>query len=343
MTSLTIRTPDDLHVHLRDEEMLPETVASTGRCFKRAIAMPNLMPPITTTKMAIDYAARIRAACPEGMQLEPMVPLFLTNNTTREEIFAAKEAGLVASKLYPSGATTNSDGAVDSLETMDHVFEAMSEAGMLLLIHGEATDESIDIFDREKVFIEDSLMRIVDTFPNLKVVMEHITTKDAVEYVEGARAGVAATITPHHLLMNRNDMLVGGIKPHNYCLPVLKRGTHQVALRETITKGSPKFFLGTDSAPHVKARKETSCGCAGCYSAWSAIELYAEVFEQMGCLDLLEDFASHYGADFYGIPRNEGTITLNREEWTVPNVVTMSNGEDIVPFYAGRKLHWKLT
>lgn len=342
MTTLTIRTPDDWHLHLRDGDMLPETVPATARCFQRAIVMPNLVPPVTTAEMALAYRQRILDARPQGSSFEPLVTLYLTNDTSIEQIKTAKEAGIIAAKLYPAGATTNSAAAVKQLEAMYPVFEAMEQVGMLLLVHGEVTDSHIDIFDREKEFIDQKLTHIVQRFPNLKVVFEHITTGDAAQFVTEASANVAATITPQHLLLNRNDLLVGGVRPHNYCLPVLKRNTHQAALREVVKSGSPKFFLGTDSAPHAKDAKENACGCAGCYSAWSAIELYAHVFEELGALDKLEGFASHYGPDFYGLPRNEGTITLVREDWTIPNEIMLPNGKPIVPFFAGQTVHWKL-
>ena len=268
--------------------------------------------------------------------------LYLTNGTTREDIIAAKQVGTVAAKLYPAGATTNSDAAVKSLDPLFPIFEEMQKQGMLLLIHGEVTDDHIDIFDREKEFIDRNLTRIVATFPELKIVFEHITTKDAVDFVVSANDNVAATITPQHLLLNRNDMLVGGIRPHNYCLPVLKRNIHQQALREIVATGNKKFFLGTDSAPHEKDMKESACGCAGCYSAWSAIELYAHVFDELDALDKLEGFASHHGADFYGLPRNHGTITLVKEDWTIPDQIILPNGNPIVPFFAGQNCTWKL-
>ena len=342
MTRLTIQTPDDWHLHLRDGDMLPETVAATARCFSRAIIMPNLVPPVTTAEMALAYRDRILAAVPEGKSFNPLMTLFLTNNTSAEEIREAKAKGILACKMYPAGATTNSDAAVKQLEAMYPVFEAMSEAGMLLLIHGEVTDKHIDIFDREKAFIDEKLVHIVERFPDLKIVFEHITTGDAAAFVAGASDNIAATITPQHLLLNRNDLLVGGVKPHNYCLPVLKRSTHQQALRDAVLTGSPKFFLGTDSAPHAKEAKESACGCAGCYSAWGAIELYAQVFEELGALDKLEGFASHYGPDFYGLDRNAGTITLEKQEWTVPDEIILPDGRPIVPFFAGQTLDWKL-
>jgi dihydroorotase len=342
MTTLTLQTPDDWHLHFRDGDILKETVAATVRCFQRAIVMPNLVPPVTNAQMALSYKQRILDAAPKGSSFEPLMTIYLTNTTTAADIRAAKQAGIPAAKLYPAGATTNSDAAVSALESLSPIFEAMSEAGMLLLVHGEITDHDVDIFDREKGFIDRHLSIIAQSFPSLKIVFEHITTKDAVAFVQAASDNVAATITPQHLLLNRNDLLVGGIHPHNYCLPVLKRNTHQQALREVIASGSKKFFLGTDSAPHEKQRKESACGCAGCYSAWSAIELYAQVFEELDCLDKLEGFASHYGADFYGLPRNEGTITLRREEWQIPEEIILPNGNPIVPFFAGKTLHWKL-
>ncbi|MBT1451187.1 dihydroorotase [Glaciecola sp. XM2] len=340
---ITIQTPDDWHLHFRDGEMLHETVPATARCFRRAIAMPNLVPPVTTTEMALAYKQRIHDATPKGSLFEPLVTLYLTNGTTSEEIRKAKQNGIVASKLYPAGATTNSDAAVKGIKALYPVFETMQEVGMLLLIHGEVTEGEIDIFDREKAFIDRYLTDIVNHFPDLKVVFEHITTKDAVDFVLAASDNVAATITPQHLLLNRNDLLAGGIRPHNYCLPVLKRNTHQQALREAVKSGSKKFFLGTDSAPHEKHNKESACGCAGCYSAWSAIELYAKVFEDLDAIDKLEGFASHYGPDFYGLERNSGTITLSKEPWSVPSIVKLSTGDDIVPFFAGESLAWKLT
>ncbi len=340
--SITLRTPDDWHLHLRDGEMLRETVAATARCFRRAIAMPNLVPPVTNANMAEAYRARILEARPQGSQFEPLMTLYLTDQTTARDIAEAKQAGIIAAKLYPAGATTNSSAAVKTLAALYPVFEAMAEQGMLLLVHGEVTHSDVDIFDREKAFIDEHLRHIVEKFPSLKVVFEHITTADAAQFVMQGPDRLAATITPQHLLLNRNDLLVGGIRPHNYCLPVLKRNTHQLALQDAIKTGSPKFFLGTDSAPHEKHRKESSCGCAGCYSAWSAIELYAEIFDALGILDKLENFASHYGADFYGLERNSGTITLIREAWRVPEEIALESGASIVPFYAGQQLKWKL-
>lgn len=342
MQTITILRPDDWHLHFRDNDMLSETVPATARCFKRAIVMPNLVPPVTTTELALAYRSRILDARPVGSDFEPLVTLYLTNNTTSQDIREAKQAGIVACKLYPAGATTNSAAAVEGIEALYPVFETMAEEGVLLLIHGEVTDSHIDIFDREKCFIDQHLSKIVDAFPTLKVVFEHITTKDAADFVLASSANVAATITPQHLLLNRNDLLVGGVKPHNYCLPVLKRNTHQQALRAVVAAGSEKFFLGTDSAPHEKHAKESACGCAGCYSAWSAIELYAEVFEQLGAMDKLEGFASIFGPQFYGLPVNQDTITLSKQSWDVPQEITLPNGNPIVPFYAGQTLNWKL-
>lgn len=342
MTSITIQTPDDWHLHFRDGDMLNETVPATARCFKRAIVMPNLVPPVTTTDMALSYRNRILKAAPKGSDFNPLVTLFLTDKTSAEEIRKAKDNGIVASKMYPAGATTNSDAAVKGIKALYPVFEAMQEVGMLLLIHGEVTESHIDIFDREALFIDTYLRDIVKDFPALKIVFEHITTKDASDFVLESSDNVAATITPQHLLLNRNDLLVGGVRPHNYCLPVLKRNTHQQALRAVVKAGSPKFFLGTDSAPHEKHKKESACGCAGCYSAWSAIELYAQVFEDLDAIDKLEGFASHYGPDFYGLARNEGTITLNKQQWEIPESIDLANGDDIVPFFAGQSINWKL-
>ena len=342
MTHLTIQTPDDLHVHLRDGDMLSETVAATARSFARATVMPNLVPPVTKATDAIAYRKRIQAAQAADSSFEALLTLYLTNQTSADDIIAAKAAGVIAGKLYPAGATTNSDAGVSSLDAMYPVFEAMAEHGLLLLIHGEVTEQHIDIFDREKAFIDQYLIAIVKAFPSLKIVLEHITTKEAADYVSSGPDNVAASITPQHLLLNRNDLLVGGIRPHNFCLPILKRNTHQEALRAVVASGSKKFFLGTDSAPHEKSRKESACGCAGCYSAWSAIELYAQVFDDLGCIDKLEAFASHHGADFYGLTRNQGQITLVREDWMVPTEITLPNGNPIVPFYAGETLHWKL-
>jgi dihydroorotase len=342
MNEITIQTPDDWHLHFRDGDMLKETVPATARCFQRAIVMPNLVPPVTNAQMVNDYRQRILTARPEGSSFEPLMTLYLTNSTTKQDIIDAKAAGTIAAKLYPAGATTNSDAAVSALKSLYPVFEAMQEEGMLLLIHGEVTDNHIDIFDREKVFIDQHMKPITENFPNLKIVFEHITTKDAGDFVFAANSNVAATITPQHLLLNRNDLLVGGIRPHNFCLPVLKRNIHQEALRKYVATGSSKFFLGTDSAPHEKHKKESACGCAGCYSAWSALELYTQVFDDLGALDKLEGFASHHGADFYGLPRNQGTVTLVKEDWQVPDEITLPSGDPIVPFFAGQTVSWKV-
>lgn len=340
--TLTILMPDDWHLHFRDGAMLNETVPATARCFQRAIVMPNLVPPVTTAADAAEYEKRILAARPEGSDFTPLMTLYLTDKTSPEEIAKAKAQGVVAAKLYPAGATTNSSAAVNSVDALQPVFEAMAEQGMLLLIHGEVTEKHIDIFDREKEFINTHLKRIVSNNPNLKVVLEHITTADAVEFVLSASDNVAATVTPQHLLLNRNDLLVGGVRPHNFCLPVLKRNTHQQALRQAVASGTSKIFLGTDSAPHEKSKKESACGCAGCYSAWSAIELYAQVFEDLDALDKLEAFASHHGPDFYGLPRNTKTLTLIKKDWTVPEEIALPTGEPIVPFFAGQTVSWQV-
>ncbi|WP_418642854.1 dihydroorotase [Vibrio chaetopteri] len=341
MTTLTITRPDDWHVHLRDGDVLKDTVRDISRYNGRALIMPNTIPPVTDTEMALAYKARIMAEQPSE-QFEPLMALYLTDNTTPDEIRKAKASGaVVAAKLYPAGATTNSDSGVTSAKNIYHVLEAMEEVGMLLLVHGEVTTHEVDIFDREKEFLDTVLAPIVNDFPNLKIVLEHITTADAANFVKNANDNVAATITAHHLLYNRNHMLVGGIKPHFYCLPILKRGTHQQALIEAATNGSKKFFLGTDSAPHAKGKKEAACGCAGSYTAHAAVELYAEVFEQEGKLENLEGFASHNGPDFYGLPRNTDTVTLEKAEWNVPE--TMPFGSDIVvPIRGGETVNWKV-
>ena len=343
MTELQLAMPDDWHLHLRDGALLDETVPATARAFARTIVMPNLVPPVLDATVAMAYRQRIEAARPAGSTFTPLMTLYLTDHTTAEMIHAAHDAGVVAVKLYPAGATTHSDLAVTSLDRLDPVFEALAELEMPLLIHGEVTDEQVDIFDRERVFIERHLVPMVSRYPRLKVVMEHITTAQAAEFVLAASDRVAATITPQHLLMNRNHLLVGGIRPHNYCLPVLKRRRHQEALQQVAISGNPKFFLGTDSAPHLQGRKESPCGCAGCYSAPAALELYAEIFEQLGALDKLEAFASHFGADFYGLPRNRGSVTLTREPWQVPERVQLADGQVLVPYWAGQMLNWRLT
>ncbi|MDW6005302.1 dihydroorotase [Vibrio mangrovi] len=342
MTTLTLTRPDDWHVHLRDGEVLEDTVRDISRYNGRALIMPNTVPPTTTTAMAQAYRQRIMDAQPRA-GFSPLMSLYLTDKTSPEEIKQAKSSGLVvAAKLYPAGATTNSDSGVTSVKNIYPVLKAMQDVGMLLLIHGEVTTNDVDIFDREATFLKQVLAPIVQDFPELKIVVEHITTADAVEFVTQAGANVAATITAHHLLYNRNHMLVGGIKPHYYCLPILKRNTHQQALIQAATSGNPKFFLGTDSAPHAKGNKENACGCAGSYTAHAAIELYAEVFEQAGKLEFLEGFASHHGPDFYGLPRNTETITLVKEPWQVPEVMPFGS-ETVVPIRAGETIAWQVT
>ncbi|WP_394174452.1 dihydroorotase [Thalassotalea litorea] len=341
MTTLTITRPDDWHVHLRDGNVLPDTVRDIGRYFGRAIVMPNLVPPVMTTEQAIGYYERIQKVN-ESKIFEPLMVLYLTDNTTSEDIREAKASGKVfAAKLYPAGATTNSASGVTDIKNIYSVLETMQEEDLPLLLHGEVTDSHIDIFDREKEYIERILTPVVAKFPTLRIVLEHITTKDAVDFVNQAGANVAATITAHHLLFNRNHMLVGGIRPHYFCLPVLKRNIHQQALIEAATSGSSKFFLGTDSAPHTKEAKESACGCAGSYTAHAAIELYAEVFEQENALDKLEGFASFHGPDFYKLPRHTDTITLVKASWSVPE--TMPFGDDtVVPIRAGEEIQWQV-
>ncbi len=341
MTTLTLTRPDDWHVHLRDGAQLKDTVRDISRYMGRAIIMPNLMPPATCTDTALEYRARIMAAGPQG-NFDPLMVLYLTDNTTPDEVRKAKASGLIyAAKLYPAGATTNSASGVTDIKNIYPVLEAMQDVGMLLLLHGEVTDSQIDIFDREKAYIETILCQVVQDFPGLKIVLEHITTKDAAEFVAAAADNVAATITAHHLLFNRNHMLAGGIRPHYYCLPILKRNTHQQALIEAATSGSAKFFLGTDSAPHGQHAKETACGCAGAYTAHAAIELYAEAFEAAGALDKLEAFASFNGPDFYGLPRNSDTITLVKESWDVPSTYPLGE-HHVVPIRADDQIHWKV-
>ncbi len=339
---LTLLRPDDWHIHLRDGALLPHTVGDAARTFGRAIVMPNLVPPVRNAGEADAYRRRILAARPAGRAFEPLMVLYLTDHTRPEDIREAKASGFVhGAKLYPAGATTHSDSGVTRLELIFPVLETMAEVGLPLLVHGEVTRAEIDVFDREKTFIDEHLSRVVERFPTLKVVFEHITTRDAAQFVESAPATVGATITAHHLLYNRNHMLVGGIRPHFYCLPILKRNVHQEALLDAATSGNPKFFLGTDSAPHPRHAKEAACGCAGCYTAYAALELYAEAFEQRDALNRLEAFASHYGADFYGLPRNRDTVTLVREEWNAPKELPL--GEHVViPLRAGEPLRWRL-
>jgi len=342
MHSLTITRPDDWHLHLRDGGALKAVLPDTARQFARAIVMPNLRPPVTTTALAIEYRERILNALPVGANFEPLMTLYLTDNTTAEEIERAKASGIVHGvKLYPAGATTNSDSGVTNLGHCVKALEAMEKVGMPLLAHAEVTDSDVDVFDRERVFIERNMIPLLKKFPNLKVVFEHITTQDAADFVTQASSNVAATVTAHHLLMNRNDMFKGGIQPHHYCLPILKREEHRVALVKAATSGNPKFFLGTDSAPHAKHTKEAACGCAGMYTAHTAMELYAEAFDLAGALDKLEGFASFYGADFYGLPRNTEQITLVRESWKVPASLPYE-GDVLVPLRAEQMLSWKM-
>lgn len=341
--TLTITRPDDWHIHLRDGEGLKFVAPDAAKQFARAIVMPNLRPPVTNSQLALAYYQRIMDALPAGANFEPLMTLYLTDNTTADDIIQAKESGKVtAVKLYPAGATTNSDSGVTDLKNCAEALNAMQEVGMPLLIHGEVTDAEIDVFDREKVFIDRHLKTVVERYPDLKIVFEHITTKDAAEFVANAGKNIAATITAHHLLMNRNDIFKGGIRPHHYCLPILKREAHRQALIEAAISDSGKFFLGTDSAPHPKGAKESDCGCAGMYTAHAAIELYAEVFDAVDALDKLEAFASFYGPDFYGLPRNMDTITLVKQSWQVPDSYPY-DGDVLVPLRAGAEIAWKLT
>lgn len=343
MTSqLTLTRPDDWHLHVRDGAALAAVVPHTAAQFARALIMPNLRPPVTTTEHATAYKDRILAALPPGTAFEPLMSLYLTDNLPPKEIVRAKAAGVVACKLYPAGATTNSDAGVTDLRKTYKTLEAMQREGVLLLVHGEVTDPGTDVFDREAVFVERQLIPLRRDFPELKIVMEHITTKEAAQYVHDADRFLAATITAHHLLYNRNAIFTGGIRPHYYCLPVLKREVHRQALVEAATSGSAKFFLGTDSAPHPAHLKEHAAGCAGCYTAHAAMELYAEAFDAAGALDKLEGFASFHGPDFYGLPRNTGTLTLRREAWTVPETVPFGEAQ-LKPLRGGETLAWKVT
>jgi dihydroorotase len=344
MKRLTLTRPDDWHIHLRDGDALPMTANDAARWARRAIVMPNLVPPVRTVADAAAYRQRILdALTPENASFEPLMTLYLTDETSADDIAEAAASDFVhAVKLYPAGATTNSQAGVSDLSSLYPTFEAMQQHDLPLLIHGEVTDSEIDIFDREKVFIDRHLIPIAETFPSLRIVFEHITTADAVSFVVGARAGVAATITAHHLLYNRNHMLAGGIRPHYYCLPILKRNIHQEALRRAATSGNPRFFLGTDSAPHPREAKESPCGCAGCYTAHAALELYAEVFEEEGALNRFEAFASHHGPDFYRLPRNTDTVTLEQIEQKVPEQLAYGDGT-LAPLRAGEALRWTLT
>lgn len=342
MNKITLTRPDDWHLHLRDGDALKAVLPDTARRFARAVVMPNLRPPVTNVQLAAEYRQRVLSALPKGAQFEPLMTLYLTDNTSVKDVEEAKASGFVkAFKLYPAGATTNSDSGVTSLDKCASALSAMESLGVPLLVHAEVTDADVDVFDRERVFIDRHMKPLLTKYPKLKIVFEHITTKDAAEFVMSAPANVAATITPHHLLMNRNAMFTGGIRPHHYCLPVLKREEHRLALVKAATSGSPKFFLGTDSAPHAKSAKEAACGCAGMYSAHAGIELYAEAFEAVGALDKLEAFASFYGADFYGLPRNKEQITLVKEPWTVSESIAYA-GDALVPLRAGQTVAWKL-
>ena len=340
MSELVITRPDDWHLHLRDGAVMADVVPHTARQFARAIVMPNLRPPVTTAAQAVAYRQRIEAAVPEGLTFTPLMTLYLTDNLAPDEIKRAKEAGVVALKLYPAGATTNSDAGVTDIRKTYKTLEAMQAQGLLLLVHGEVTDAEIDLFDREAVFIDRVLQPLRRDFPELKIVFEHITTKEAAAYVAQGDARLGATITAHHLLYNRNAIFQGGIRPHYYCLPVLKREEHRRALVAAATGGHPRFFLGTDSAPHPSQLKEHASGCAGCYTALSALELYAEAFEAVGALDQLEALASFHGPDFYGLPRNTGTVTLRREEWTLPQTLPFG-GAPLKPLRAGETLAWR--
>ncbi len=342
MNKITITRPDDWHLHLRDGGYMQAVVPDSARRFARAIIMPNLKPPVTSAALALEYRDRIRAALPAGSGFEPLMTLYLTDNTQPEEIRKAKQSGAAhAVKYYPAGATTNSDSGVTDLGKCHGVFEAMEACGMPLLVHGEVTDPAVDIFDRERVFLERVLAPLIERFTRLRVVVEHITTREAARFVASAPPRIAATITAHHLLLNRNALFAGGIRPHHYCLPVLKREEHRQALVEAAASGSPKFFLGTDSAPHARHTKETDCGCAGIYTAHAGIELYAEAFDAAGALERLEGFASHFGPDFYGLPRNTGSITLVREAWNVPKELPFQR-DRLVPFRGGGSVTWKI-
>lgn len=343
-TTLTLIRPDDWHLHLRDGKQMQDVLPDTAKRFARAIVMPNLRPPITTVEQAIAYRERILAALPISLKARfiPLMTLYLTDSTLPAEIETARKSAVVhAVKLYPAGATTNADAGVTDITQCFATLEMMEQLGIPLLVHGEVTDPDIDVFDREKIFIDRVLRRIVQRFPSLRIVFEHITTREAIEFVYAASGNIAATITAHHLLLNRNALFAGGIRPHHYCLPVLKREIHRLALIEAATSGNPKFFLGTDSAPHPLSAKESTCGCAGIYTAHAAIELYAEVFEQAGALDKLEGFASFHGADFYHLPRNTDTLRLVKDSWTVPTQIKFGK-ESLVPLRAGGKVSWKI-
>ena len=339
---LTLTRPDDWHLHVRDGAALRDVLAHTARQFARAIIMPNLQPPVTTTAQALAYRERILAALPAGSGFQPLMTLYLTDRTAAADINAAVASGLVqAVKLYPAGATTHSDAGVTDIRNTYPALEAMLEQGMPLLVHAEVTDPEVDVFDREQVFINRILEPLTVRYPGLKIVLEHATTREGIDFVKSAPDTVAATITAHHLLLNRNAMFRGGLQPHAYCLPVLKRETHREALLEAAISGNRKFFLGTDSAPHARERKESSCGCAGIYTAHAALELYAQAFEDAGALQRLEDFASHFGPDFYGLPRNTASVTLEKTDWQVPASYALGDST-LVPMHAGQTLHWRL-
>ena len=341
--TLTLRRPDDWHLHLRDGAALAAVLPHTAAQFARAIVMPNLKPPVTTVAAAAAYRSRILAARPAGSDFEPLMTLYLTDNTAPDEITLARGSGFVhGCKLYPAGATTNSDSGVTDIRKLDAVLARMAEVGLPLLVHGEVTDPQVDVFDREARFIDDILVPLRQRLPQLRIVFEHITTRAAVGFVRSASTGVAATLTPQHLLMNRNDLFTGGIRPHHWCLPVLKRETDRVALLEAATSGDARFFLGTDSAPHARLTKEAACGCAGIYSAHAALELYAEAFDEAGALQHLEAFASLNGPAFYGLPANERRVTLQRRGWTVPQHYPFADGDTLVPLRAGGRMAWTL-
>lgn len=340
--TLAITRPDDWHIHLRDGEHLVQTVTDCSRYLGRALVMPNLVPPVTTTIEAIAYYDRIKQHIPIDSHFAPMMTLYLTDSTTKNEIIKAKKTNrIIGCKLYPQGVTTNAEAGVDQIEALYPIFEEMAEQNLVLNIHGETSDSAADIFYRETLFIEQTLAPICKQFPQLRIVLEHISTKAAVEFVESHNANLAATITPHHLLFNRNDLLSGGIKPHYYCLPILKKQEDQKALINAAISGNPKFFMGTDSAPHAKNKKESACGCAGIYSAHASVEFYAHVFDKHDALDKLEAFTSHFGADFYQLPRNHNKITLIKQDWTVPSSLTYADNE-LIPLWAGQTLNWKV-
>ena len=343
MDRLTLIRPDDWHLHLRDGAAMQAVLADTARCFGRAIVMPNLKPPVRTTQEALAYRSRILTALPAGSRFTPLMTLYLTDDTSADEIARAKRSGAIHGvKFYPAGATTHSDAGVTRISRCYGALERMAEIGLPLLVHGEVTDPEVDIFDREHVFIEEILSPLLARLPTLKIVLEHITTRQAVQFVEVTGANVAATVTAHHLLLNRNALFQGGVRPHHYCLPVLKRESHREALIEAAVSGNPKFFLGTDSAPHARHTKEAACGCAGIYTAHAAIELYAIAFEEAGALERLEGFASRFGPQFYGLPVNDDAITLVRRDWTVPAALPFGDGETLIPLRAGESVPWQL-